>query len=181
MTTNHNATRLHRLRSFGEDGSLCLRRKPNERVVWSGVNGETVFAQPVSISLNCFGEGERKMKALMSASIFAVLLVAISADSASASCCGAASYTNCGGDDPATYCCAKQHCHTVMKTCRKTVWEKQEYTCYKKCYETVYEQKTIDCVKYCRETHYRECQYTVCKPVYETRYRTCNYTVCKPV
>ena len=65
----------------------------------------------------------------------ASLLVALSANTASASCCGAASYRNAScGADPADFCEVKQQCHTVMKTCRKVVWEKQAFTCFKNCY-----------------------------------------------
>ena len=121
------------------------------------------------------------MKTLLGIPVMAVLMTVIAANTTQAACCGAVSYKHVGCTDPVSYGCAKQQCHTVMKTCREVVYEKQSYTCYKNCYNTTYEDKVIDCVKNVRETHYRECSYTVCKPVYETHYRTCNYTVCKPV
>jgi hypothetical protein len=118
------------------------------------------------------------MKALSRAPLVAVMLTALGWGSADASYCGAARYNCCGGGgDTASYACSKQQCHTVMKTCKEVVYERQNYTCYKTVYEPVCEERTIDCVKYVRELAYRNCEYTVCKPVYETKTRTVHYTV----
>ncbi len=122
------------------------------------------------------------MRKLLGVPLIAGVLLAIAASTADACYCGAARYrlfrrACCSAD----YAACKMQCHTVMKTCKQVVYEKQQYTCYKTCYERVCEQKSVNCVKYVPETRYRECAYTVCKPVWETRVRTCNYTVCKPV
>src|SRR5579863_4538829 len=114
--------------------------------------------------------GDRNMKALLGVPILAVVLAAVSAETADACWCGAAKFRCCAGCcDTISYCCTKQQCHTVMKTCKEIVYEKQNYTCYKTCYETVCEPRTIDCVKYVPETCYRQCEYTVCRPVWETK------------
>ena len=113
--------------------------------------------------------------------VLATLFAALVAGPAHAGYFGAARYQSCGCAEAADYGCARQHCHVVMRTCRRIVWEKQQYTCYKTVYETVYDERTVECVKYVRETRYRECTYTVCKPVWETRYRECTFTMCKPV
>jgi hypothetical protein len=101
------------------------------------------------------------MRTRLGVSMFAVLLAAITFDTASAAYFGVASYKNCGGEDPATYCC--DPCHTVMRTRRRIVFEQQQFTRYKTVYNTVYEDKTINTVKYVPETHYRECTYEVCQ------------------
>ncbi len=88
------------------------------------------------------------MKALLSVPICAVLLAAASVNTAWAAYCGAVSYRNAGCCDQVDYCDAKQRCYTVMKTCRKVVYEKQQYTCYKTVYETVCEDKTISCAQW---------------------------------
>eukprot|EP00534_Pseudo-nitzschia_fraudulenta_P008089 CAMPEP_0201143550 /NCGR_PEP_ID=MMETSP0851-20130426/5269_1 /ASSEMBLY_ACC=CAM_ASM_000631 /TAXON_ID=183588 /ORGANISM="Pseudo-nitzschia fraudulenta, Strain WWA7" /LENGTH=172 /DNA_ID=CAMNT_0047417843 /DNA_START=97 /DNA_END=611 /DNA_ORIENTATION=+ len=123
----------------------------------------------------------RKMRAVLGLPILAVMLAAFSANSAEAAYGGLFSFRNAGCCEPATYECCKQQCYTVNKTCKETVYEKQEQTCYKTVYETVYEDKTVDCVTYETETRYKDCTYTTCKPVWETKYRTVNYTTCKPV
>jgi hypothetical protein len=84
------------------------------------------------------------MRTLLGVPIAAVMLAAVMVNTGYASCCGAASYKHVSCTAPADYGSAKQHCYTVMKTCRETVYEQQQYTCYKKAYETVYETKTID-------------------------------------
>ncbi|MCP3691085.1 MAG: hypothetical protein GY917_02720, partial [Planctomycetaceae bacterium] len=98
-----------------------------------------------------------------------VLLAAVGSDTSFAAHLGTGEA--CGVAKSAD-CCAKPTCHTVMKTRRQVVYEKQQQTCYRTVYETVYEDQKIDCVKNVQETRYRNCEYTVCKPVYETRYRT---------
>jgi hypothetical protein len=67
------------------------------------------------------------MKTLTGVSMAAVLLLVLSANTALASCCGAASYANVGCCEPA--CCPAPQCCTVMKTCKKVTWEKQCHTC----------------------------------------------------
>src|SRR5688500_7708397 len=78
-------------------------------------------------------QGVRKMKTLLGVPLAALLLAAMVASSSQAACCGAASYKHVGCADPVGYGCAKQQCHTVMKTCREVVYDKQQYTCYRKC------------------------------------------------
>src|SRR6188472_3433847 len=99
-------------------------------------------------------EGDWIMRTLLGVPIAAVLLAAAAASTAHASCCGAASYKNVGCSEPCGYAPAKQHCYTVMKTCREVVYDKQEYTCYKKVHETVYDTRTVECCKMVPETHY---------------------------
>ena len=96
------------------------------------------------------------MRALLSVPMLALLLIAASVNTAQAAHCGAVSYRNAGCCDRVDYCAEKQQCYTVMKTCRKMVYEKQQYTCYKTVYETVCEDKTVNCVKYVPETCYRD-------------------------
>ena len=72
------------------------------------------------------------MRSILGVPIVAVLLAAAWANTGYAACCGAASYRHVGCAEPASYGSTKQHCYTVMKTCRETVYDKQEYTCYKK-------------------------------------------------
>jgi len=80
------------------------------------------------------------MKSALSVPILVAILAVVSADRASAGFCGVARFLNCNRFcDPCDYCSAKQQCHTVMKTCKEMVYEKQNYTCYKTVYETVYE------------------------------------------
>ena len=111
------------------------------------------------------------MRSLLTLPIIAILAIVMSAENASAGCCGAASYTRCN-TEPASYGCAKRQCQTVMKTRKRVVYEKQQYTCYRTVYDTVYKDKVVNHTRYVRETHYRTRNYTVRKPVYETRYRT---------
>ena len=110
-----------------------------------------------------------------------VLLAAVWSDTSFAAYWGGVSEPGCQADTTVTSCCAKPTCHTVMKTRRQVVYEKQQQTCYRTVYETVYEDQQVDCVKYVQETRYRNCEYTVSKPIYETRYRTSCSTVRKPV
>src|SRR5688500_12589594 len=98
------------------------------------------------------------MKMSLGVPLAAVLLAALVANSVDAGYCGAAKYSLCGrGCDAGSYAGCKQQCHTVMKTCKEVVYEKQNYTCYKTVYETVCENKVINCVKYVQETCYRDC------------------------
>src|SRR5687768_18270865 len=96
------------------------------------------------------------MRTLLGVPIIAVLLAVATVNTGYASCCGAASYKHVSCSQPADYAPAKQHCYTVMKTCREVVYEKQEYTCYKKCYETTYETKTVECCRMVPETRSEE-------------------------
>ncbi len=105
------------------------------------------------------------MKALLGVPLFAVILLVVMMDTAQAGYCGAARYRSCASAAKPRYAPCKQQCHTVMRTCKEVVYEKQNYTCYKTVYEPVCENRTINCVKYVRETKYRDCCYTVCKPV----------------
>ena len=66
------------------------------------------------------------MRTLVGLPIVAALWLAVSVNTAEAAYFGAASYRHCAGAEPASYCCAKQCCYQVMKTCRQVVWEKQE-------------------------------------------------------
>ena len=70
------------------------------------------------------------MRTLLGVPVVALLLAVCSADVAEARYCGAARYSCCAADC-CDYAAAKQQCHTVMKTCREVVYEKQNYTCYK--------------------------------------------------
>ena len=114
------------------------------------------------------------MRLFIGVPMLTVLLAVCSANVAEAGYFGMARWRSC---QP----CCEQQCHTVMKTCKEIVYEKQQRTCYKTVYDTVYEDKQINCVKNVYETRYRDCVYTVRKPVYETRYRDVCYTVRKPV
>ena len=93
------------------------------------------------------------MKSFAQVPILAAVVLLVSVNTAAAGYLGAASYRNCVATTPASFSCAKQQCHTVMKTVREVVYEKQQYTCYRTAYETVFDTKTIDCVKYVPETH----------------------------
>ncbi|MHC4403719.1 MAG: hypothetical protein ACYTG0_29020, partial [Planctomycetota bacterium] len=121
------------------------------------------------------------MRALLGLPVVAVMLAALSADTADASYCGVAKFRRCKPVCCVDHTCCKWQCHTVMKTCRQVVYEPKQFTCYKTCYQPVCVPKTITCTKYVPETHYRECKFTVCKPVWETKTRQVRYTVCKPV
>ena len=114
----------------------------------------------------------------------AILLVAagsLSVDTANATYCGAVSYRLWGRCQGVNYGCSPQCCHTVMKTQRKVVFEKQQQTCYRTCYDTVMQDHTIQCTRMVRKTHCKQIPYTVCRPVYETCTRTQHYTVHRPV
>ncbi|MCG8583739.1 MAG: hypothetical protein MI757_03410, partial [Pirellulales bacterium] len=89
------------------------------------------------------------MRLFVGVPLLTVLLAACSANVADAGYFGAARWHRC---QPL----CKQQCHTVMKTCKEIVYEKQQRTCYKTVYDTVYDEKQVNCVKYVRETHYRE-------------------------
>ncbi|MCA9228939.1 MAG: hypothetical protein KDA47_25155, partial [Planctomycetales bacterium] len=61
------------------------------------------------------------MRKLVAMPILAVVFAVMMANTSWAAFCGATCYRNCGACAPANYCCAKQQCHTVMKTCREVV------------------------------------------------------------
>jgi len=93
------------------------------------------------------------MKTMYGVAAAAVLIVAAYTNTASAAYLGAACYQKAGcGVEVADTSCQKPQCYTVMKTCRKVVYEKQQVTCYRTVRETVCETRTIDCVKYVPQT-----------------------------
>jgi len=113
-----------------------------------------------------------------------ILLVAagtLSVDTANATHCGAACHRLFGRSQGVDYGCSSQCCHTVMKTQRKVVFEKQHQTCYRTVYDTVMEDRTVQSTRMVRQTHCKQVPYTVCRPVYETRTRSHSYTVNRPV
>ena len=69
------------------------------------------------------------MRNVWGASLIAVLLTVVAANSADASYCGAARFCRVKPACCAKYTCCKQQCHTVMKTCREVVYERQQQTC----------------------------------------------------
>src|SRR5690348_12266465 len=131
--------------------------------------------------LSCPRRRQENMKTLLGVPLVAVILMALSVDTAVAGYCGACRYRCCATCCDAGPAPCKMQCHTVMRTCKEVVYEKQNYTCYKTVMEPVVENRTINCCHYVQETAYRDCCYTVCKPVWETKTRDICYTVCKPV
>ncbi|MDO4630281.1 MAG: hypothetical protein Q4C70_13965, partial [Planctomycetia bacterium] len=121
------------------------------------------------------------MKNVLGLSVMSILLLAmICVSPAQARYCGATRCFPCVKVCP-QYECVKMECHTVMKTCRKVVWERQDFTCYRNITERVCVPKTITCTKMVPETCYRDVTYTVQRPVWENCVRTENYTVRRPV
>jgi len=101
--------------------------------------------------------------------VVAVVLVAM-ASVAQAGYCGA-ERTGCSRRAccPETRCgCCQQTC-TVMKTCKKVVYEEKKITTYETVYEDVPEPKTVEGVKYVAQTEERTVPYTVS----ETRETPC--------
>src|SRR5688572_19421800 len=133
--------RFFRAATCEERAASATQANHTDQRPWRGVSPDQTAFHGEQVS-----EGERKMRTLLGLPILAVLLAAFSVNTASASCCGAASYKNCTAPaaDTGSYCTAQAQCHTVMKTCKKVVYEKQQYTCYKTCYDTVYVDKTVN-------------------------------------
>ncbi|MBP3558513.1 MAG: hypothetical protein J6K20_12550, partial [Thermoguttaceae bacterium] len=134
------------------------------------------------------------MKRVVGAALlFAAALLAAPLEQAQGAWCGAASYRWCR---PRACEFTTQSC-TVMKTCRKVVYEQEQVVCYRTSFQKVPVTRRVLCTKYVPETRVREVQYTVCRPVWENRQKTvartvnrtvwqnCQkqvpYTVCKPV
>ena len=81
------------------------------------------------------------MKTLLGVPLLAVILSVVMMDTAQAGYCGAARFRLCASCCEAGYAPCKQQCHTVMRTCKEVVYEKQNYTCYKTVYEPVVENQ----------------------------------------
>ena len=73
--------------------------------------------------------------------MLASAIVLLAATTAPAGYLGVANYRNCGSDQPAAFCEAKLPSHTVMRTTRRVVMERQQFTCFKTVFETVYDEK----------------------------------------
>ena len=107
---------------------------------------------------------EVEMKNLFGAALLAVVaLAALSAEKAQAAYCGACSYT---AVRPSA-CEFAAQCNTVMKTCRKVVFEKEQVVCYRNAVQKVPVTRQITCTKYVPERHARQISYTVNRTVWE--------------
>ena len=73
------------------------------------------------------------------------------------------------------------HCVTVMRTAKKVVYEKQQFTCYKTVYEKVPVARKVVSCRYIPEVRTKQVHYTVCRPVWETKQKVVTYKVSKPV
>ena len=126
------------------------------------------------------------MKGLIGASLVASLVMLMVPDQADARYCGAARYRCCAPSCQPCY-------HTVMKTVKCTVWDKECVTCHKTVYDRVCEDKVINCTRYVPQTRTKEVCYTVASlagkiaavlirsasPAGKPRQKEVCYTVCK--
>ena len=118
------------------------------------------------------------MKRVVSVTLIAAMAILLGfASEARAAWCGAASYRWCR---PCAACFTEQYC-TVMKTCRKVVYQQEQVTCYRTTFEKVAVPQRVLCTRYVPVVCQKQVPYTVCRPVYETRTKQIQYTVCKPV
>ena len=118
------------------------------------------------------------MKKFFSAAILAVaVLAAFSAQQAQAAYCGACSYV---GVRPCA-CEFTTQCNTVMKTCRKVVFEKEQVVCYRNAVQKVPVTRQVTCTRYVPERQARQITYTVNRTVWENCQKTVTRTVNKVV
>ncbi|MCF0234439.1 MAG: hypothetical protein HUK22_05610, partial [Thermoguttaceae bacterium] len=133
------------------------------------------------------------MKRFLGATLLVAAAVLTLATEAQAAWCGACSYR---WRQPRACEFTSEVC-TVMKTCRKVVFEQEQVTCYRTTFQKVPVTRRVLCTKYVPEVQMREVRYTVCRPVWQncqktvactvnkTVWQNCQkqvpYTVCKPV
>lgn len=86
----------------------------------------------------------KKVVGLTLMAAFFALTSVFSGSQAQAAWCGAASYRWCRP----TACDFTQQCSTVMKTCRKVVYEQEQVTCYRTVLEKVAVPQRILCTRY---------------------------------